>query len=296
MCDGCDSMYHIKCLYPPLDNVPDGDWFCDSCSGYASDVSSVVEIEPCDGFLIEQRKRSTVSDPDETFKGCPQVLHQSFSSVVGVKKRVDDPKYVSRRFRDERYEKSLMVSNILLDQPDALSITGFASKKEGPYNEAVLGVYPRSDGALPLFAYPAVRCCKCGGHFPTHMLTELFYPPIDLPGKEIDLSLPPNDESGRNLPPPWGFFEMPYECGHCCRVQLNGIDGTVNFRQKSSLAWDDIILIALLNLMLLANPTMISERLVPKIFRQKKGIFNDKSKFYRFFDLEEICMFIRPRW
>jgi hypothetical protein len=28
LCDACDLPYHAGCLAPPLDTVPDGDWFC----------------------------------------------------------------------------------------------------------------------------------------------------------------------------------------------------------------------------------------------------------------------------
>lgn len=27
----CDAPYHIGCLDPPLDTVPDGEWFCPGC-------------------------------------------------------------------------------------------------------------------------------------------------------------------------------------------------------------------------------------------------------------------------
>ena len=27
----CDYPYHLKCLDPPLDAVPDGEWFCPEC-------------------------------------------------------------------------------------------------------------------------------------------------------------------------------------------------------------------------------------------------------------------------
>lgn len=30
-CDKCDSPYHLGCLIPPLDAVPDGEWFCPRC-------------------------------------------------------------------------------------------------------------------------------------------------------------------------------------------------------------------------------------------------------------------------
>ncbi|KAI0741335.1 RCC1/BLIP-II [Daedaleopsis nitida] len=30
-CDKCDYPYHLKCLDPPLDAIPDGEWFCPEC-------------------------------------------------------------------------------------------------------------------------------------------------------------------------------------------------------------------------------------------------------------------------
>jgi len=57
LCDGCDLLFHLCCLNPPIRRVPDGDWFCEKCQSYDSDVSSVVELEACDGFVVEQRRR-----------------------------------------------------------------------------------------------------------------------------------------------------------------------------------------------------------------------------------------------
>ena len=31
LCDGCDHGYHTYCLKPPLEEVPEGDWFCYDC-------------------------------------------------------------------------------------------------------------------------------------------------------------------------------------------------------------------------------------------------------------------------
>ncbi|XP_049805167.1 serine/arginine repetitive matrix protein 2-like [Schistocerca nitens] len=31
LCDYCDSGFHLECLNPPLEAVPDGDWFCSRC-------------------------------------------------------------------------------------------------------------------------------------------------------------------------------------------------------------------------------------------------------------------------
>lgn len=62
ICDGCEKLYHLYCLNPPLSEVPEGDWFCKSCKEYNDDVSSDVEIEVCDDFVIEQRKSRRTRD------------------------------------------------------------------------------------------------------------------------------------------------------------------------------------------------------------------------------------------
>ncbi|GFH44612.1 predicted protein [Chaetoceros tenuissimus] len=62
MCDGCDETFHRQCLVPPLDEVPEGDWFCDSCKTYDSEVDSITVIEGLDDFVIEQRKLSSNLD------------------------------------------------------------------------------------------------------------------------------------------------------------------------------------------------------------------------------------------
>lgn len=31
MCDGCDDAYHIYCMEPPLDTIPEGMWYCSKC-------------------------------------------------------------------------------------------------------------------------------------------------------------------------------------------------------------------------------------------------------------------------
>jgi len=30
-CEKCDNPYHLACLDPPLDAVPEGEWFCPDC-------------------------------------------------------------------------------------------------------------------------------------------------------------------------------------------------------------------------------------------------------------------------
>jgi hypothetical protein len=93
LCDGCDRMCHTTCLNPPLEEVPDGDWFCSICEGYNSDVSSVCDIEGFEGFVIEQQKRKVVNPANETL---PHNLDKHFSedgwhSAVAIVKEPSQP-------------------------------------------------------------------------------------------------------------------------------------------------------------------------------------------------------------
>jgi [histone H3]-trimethyl-L-lysine4 demethylase len=37
LCDRCDKGFHLFCLSPPLDDVPEGDWICPLCNTRDSD-------------------------------------------------------------------------------------------------------------------------------------------------------------------------------------------------------------------------------------------------------------------
>ncbi|KAK8750686.1 hypothetical protein OTU49_014947 [Cherax quadricarinatus] len=39
LCDGCDKGYHTHCFKPPMNNIPDGDWYCYECVNKFSDSS-----------------------------------------------------------------------------------------------------------------------------------------------------------------------------------------------------------------------------------------------------------------
>ncbi|CAB3979243.1 E3 ubiquitin- ligase UHRF1 [Paramuricea clavata] len=44
LCDECDMAYHISCLNPPLEKIPDDDeWYCPSCKNDASEVIKAGE-------------------------------------------------------------------------------------------------------------------------------------------------------------------------------------------------------------------------------------------------------------
>ena len=48
-CENCQSTTHICCLDPPLQNLPEGDWFCASCVNYFSEIF-LVKLKVCSLF------------------------------------------------------------------------------------------------------------------------------------------------------------------------------------------------------------------------------------------------------
>ena len=71
-CDGCNSLYHLYCVNPPLSEIPGSEWLCHQCKQPDFDATgSVVNIEACDGFLVEQRKTSRFSNDKRNPKLAP---------------------------------------------------------------------------------------------------------------------------------------------------------------------------------------------------------------------------------
>ncbi|XP_047341012.1 PHD finger protein EHD3-like isoform X2 [Impatiens glandulifera] len=41
LCDACDNAYHIYCMEPPLDRIPNGKWFCRKCDAGLKKIGKV---------------------------------------------------------------------------------------------------------------------------------------------------------------------------------------------------------------------------------------------------------------
>ena len=41
LCDGCDCSYHTFCLNPPLDKIPENDWFCLKCTSNGTEYEEI---------------------------------------------------------------------------------------------------------------------------------------------------------------------------------------------------------------------------------------------------------------
>jgi hypothetical protein len=44
LCDGCENGRHTFCCDPPLDRVPEGDWYCGACQGPPIDLSGPLDL------------------------------------------------------------------------------------------------------------------------------------------------------------------------------------------------------------------------------------------------------------
>lgn len=42
LCDECDKAYHINCLIPPLEAVPEDDWYCPNCKHDDKQIVKVI--------------------------------------------------------------------------------------------------------------------------------------------------------------------------------------------------------------------------------------------------------------
>lgn len=93
ICDGCDKLFHLYCLNPPLNEVPKGDWFCNRCADHNKEVASDVEIEACGEFVIEQRKRPRLGESDGQCKDWERAIavvpEQMHSPPTSTENRIE---------------------------------------------------------------------------------------------------------------------------------------------------------------------------------------------------------------
>ena len=86
MCDECDLPYHMKCLTPPMEKVPEEDeWYCPKCK---NDGSKVIKA----GQKLKESKKTSKSNRDwgkgmacvGRSKVCTIVPPNHFGPIPGV--------------------------------------------------------------------------------------------------------------------------------------------------------------------------------------------------------------------
>lgn len=77
-CDKCDSPCHLKCLNPPLDKVPEGEWFCADCEANpGAPVGKWAEKKKGKGVKAKATNTKRAADDqyaDDADTGTPSLL------------------------------------------------------------------------------------------------------------------------------------------------------------------------------------------------------------------------------
>jgi uncharacterized Zn finger protein (UPF0148 family) len=66
-CEKCDQPYHLDCLTPPLDEIPEGEWFCPVCEKEEEQAEQAeqaeregrTEQEVGEGMKVEEKETGT---------------------------------------------------------------------------------------------------------------------------------------------------------------------------------------------------------------------------------------------
>jgi hypothetical protein len=121
ICDGCDASYHTTCLDPPLETIPDGEWYCPRCED--DDICVICQdggdLLICDG--CEQPYHTSCLDPpleeipeDDWF--CPECSSKQ-------------PATNSDSIRDKKQEENESVKSSNHDDNGAESSERYATPK-----------------------------------------------------------------------------------------------------------------------------------------------------------------------
>jgi hypothetical protein len=64
-CDGCGTWRHTYCALPPLDDVPDGDWFCSACVSKGKRGAGATAPPPSSSSTLAVSAARARAEPDE---------------------------------------------------------------------------------------------------------------------------------------------------------------------------------------------------------------------------------------
>ncbi|KAF7278248.1 hypothetical protein GWI33_008604 [Rhynchophorus ferrugineus] len=92
LCDGCDLGFHLYCLTPPLDEVPEGSWYCNDCG---PSVNVNIDMEEIAGLF---------DDAEEHF-GSHIVLGHRRPTSNRLIPRTRQSERVRRRIQDSRIQR-----------------------------------------------------------------------------------------------------------------------------------------------------------------------------------------------
>jgi hypothetical protein len=98
VCDDCNGEYHIYCLQPKLDAVPDGDWFCPECT--------CSTLEPAVGHKIQliETENAPVSDTTSDARAASQKKAKR-APYQTLARQLEQQEIDKERWRDTERQK-----------------------------------------------------------------------------------------------------------------------------------------------------------------------------------------------
>jgi len=91
VCDECDLSFHIYCLTPKLDNIPEGDWYCKECFNDTSEITTAGQelkvskkLKQSKGFKSGGKDWGHGMATAARTKECESVPIDHFGKIPGV--------------------------------------------------------------------------------------------------------------------------------------------------------------------------------------------------------------------
>merc|ERR1719319_1608884 len=96
LCDGCDNGYHTFCCSPPIEEIPEGDWFCIKCKPVETkNKKTDMETKPSSKLVATKNKITDLEmkpspKPVATKKKTTELATKPSSILVETKSRIAD--------------------------------------------------------------------------------------------------------------------------------------------------------------------------------------------------------------
>ncbi|KAH7283885.1 hypothetical protein KP509_34G029600 [Ceratopteris richardii] len=146
LCDACDTAYHMHCLAPPIDSIPEGYWYCSACDEPNKRV--VVYEQNCNVHncaVCERVSRELLNCAEN--ESTAQVFSKETSLLLGPQPGIDNA-YPEQSF--DQVVSMPCIENKAMD-PDSLDGAGICCKVCGLGKVGKLGKVKK-----------IVLCSNCG--------------------------------------------------------------------------------------------------------------------------------------
>lgn len=106
ICDGCEAMYHISCINPPVEGIPNKSWYCSACSvnGKESLESDSIQSH---GEIFHQNCVVCEKLKGIGARACDGEIHTQMTSISDESDEDSDSSVEDDRMRESRRILSL---------------------------------------------------------------------------------------------------------------------------------------------------------------------------------------------